>query len=44
MNPDIYTTEMSKSIQDKSLFMDKIPDTKCVIDFDCADDVLYSLF
>ena len=40
MNLDIYTNEMSKSIWDKSFFMDKIPDAKCVIDFGCADGVM----
>lgn len=37
MNLDIYTDEMAKSIWDKAFFMDKIPGTKCVLDFGCAD-------
>lgn len=40
MNLDIYTTEMSKSIWDKSFFMDKIPGAKLVIDFGCADGAM----
>ena len=40
MNLDIYTEEMSKSIWDKSFFMDKIGDTKLVIDFGCADGAM----
>ena len=40
MNLDIYTTEMSKSIWDKAFFMDKIPGTKCVIDYGCADGAM----
>ena len=40
MNLDIYTEEMSKSIWDKAFFIDKIPGTKCVIDFGCADATL----
>ena len=40
MNLDIYTTEMSKSVWDKSFFMDKIPGVKCIIDFGCADGAM----
>ena len=40
MNLDIYTSEMAKSVWDKAFFMDKIPGTKCVIDFGCADGAM----
>lgn len=40
MDLDIYTTEMSKSVWDKAFFMDKIPGTKLVIDFGCADGAM----
>lgn len=40
MNLDIYTSEMAKSIWDKSFFMDKIPGVKCIIDFGCADGAM----
>lgn len=40
MDLNIYTTEMSKSVWDKAFFMDKIPGTKCVIDFGCADGAM----
>lgn len=41
---EIYTSEMMKSIWDKAFFMDKIPGTKCVIDFGCADgSMIYML-
>lgn len=40
MNLNIYTTEMSKSIWDKSFFMDKIIGAKVVLDFGCADGAM----
>ena len=40
MNLDTYTSEMAKSVWDKSFFMDKIPGVKCVIDFGCADGAM----
>ena len=40
MNIDTYTSEMAKSVWDKSFFMDKIPGVKCVIDFGCADGAM----
>ena len=40
MNFDIYTEEMSKSVWDKSFFMDKIIGAKLVIDFGCADGAM----
>ena len=40
MNLSIYTTEMSKSIWDKSFFMDKIIGAKVVLDFGCADGAM----
>ena len=40
MNLDTYTTEMAKSVWDKSFFMDKIPGVKYVIDFGCADGAM----
>lgn len=40
MDLSIYTTEMAKSVWDKAFFMDKIPGTKCVIDFGCADGAM----
>lgn len=40
MNLDTYTSEMAKSVWDKSFFMDKIPGAKCVIDFGCADGTM----
>lgn len=43
MNLDIYTTEMSKSIWDKSFFMDKIIGAKVVLDFGCADGAMIRL-
>lgn len=43
MNLDTYTTEMSKSIWDKSFFMDKIVGAKIVLDFGCADGAMIRL-
>lgn len=40
MNLDIYTNEMAKSVWDKAFFMDKIGDTKCIVDFGCADGAM----
>lgn len=40
MDLDKYTSEMAKSVWDKAFFMDKIPGTKCVIDFGCADGAM----
>lgn len=40
MNLDTYTTEMAKSVWDKSFFMDKIPGVKYIIDFGCADGAM----
>ena len=40
MNLDTYTSEMAKSVWDKSFFMDKIPGAKCIIDFGCADGTM----
>ena len=40
MNFDTYTSEMAKSVWDKSFFMDKIPGVKLVIDFGCADGAM----
>lgn len=40
MDYNIYTTEMSKSVWDKAFFMDKVPGTKCIIDFGCADGAM----
>lgn len=40
MDLNIYTNEMSKSIWDKAFFMDKIPGTKYIIDFGCADGAM----
>ena len=43
MNLDTYTSEMAKSVWDKSFFMDKIPGAKCIIDFGCADGTMINL-
>ena len=40
MNLDTYTTEMAKSVWDKSFFMDKIIGAKVVLDFGCADGAM----
>ena len=40
MDKKIYTEEMAKSIWDKAFFMDKVIDTKCVVDFGCADGAM----
>jgi hypothetical protein len=40
MDLNIYTSEMAKSVWDKSFFMDKVPGTKCIIDFGCADGAM----
>ena len=38
-----YTEEMSKSIWDKAFFMDKIGNSKLVIDFGCANGALITM-
>ena len=40
MDLDIYTESMAKSNWDKAFFMDKIGDTKCIVDFGCADGAM----
>lgn len=40
MNLNIYTEEMAKSVWDKAFFMDKVPGTKCIVDFGCADGAM----
>lgn len=40
MDFNIYTSEMAKSVWDKSFFIDKIPGVKCIVDFGCADGAM----